>query len=209
MRMPRPLPRDIDWDIDALRKALQMMLITSGLAPVDLLRAWDQARQRQGCTPDPRPQPLTPTRAKLKPTPTTSVLLRARDQASASSGNGSIERTEFITRVKKAVDDEELWEEEIRHVALHAFKHIAGEDMSIDVVEFETWLHTGWHAIKAGAKYGPQGTRGASTSSSYLLEAGSRHPPLSHERQHASGRALLGDPWQKERERYKRLRLAK
>jgi len=169
MRMPRPLPRDIDWDIDALRKALQMMMTASGLAPIDLLRAWDQA--------------------------------------SASGDNGTLERTEFISRVKKAVDDEELWEEEIRHVALHAFKHIAGEDMSIDVVEFETWLHTGWHAIKAGAKYGPQGTRGPSASSSYLLEAGSRPAPLSRERPHASGRMLLGDPWQKERERYKRLRL--
>lgn len=40
--VPYPCPlNEVEWTSDALRKALQLMLITSGIAPLDMLRAWD------------------------------------------------------------------------------------------------------------------------------------------------------------------------
>lgn len=45
MSVPYPCPlRTVEWDVAALQKALQVMLIKEGLAPLDLLRAWDQDR---------------------------------------------------------------------------------------------------------------------------------------------------------------------
>ena len=42
------IPHDIKWTTDALRKALQLMLLRSELAPIDLMRAWDDQRQDGG-----------------------------------------------------------------------------------------------------------------------------------------------------------------
>ena len=44
----KPLNREEDfWDSDSLRHALQHMLMSVGLAPVDLLRAWDRDQEGQ------------------------------------------------------------------------------------------------------------------------------------------------------------------
>ena len=41
--VPYPCPlNDVEWDVAALQKALQLMLIKAGISPLNLLRAWDK-----------------------------------------------------------------------------------------------------------------------------------------------------------------------
>lgn len=71
-------------------------------------------------------------------------LLRAWD----SDQEGHLERKEMITNLKRTVDDPELWEAQLRDVAMQTFREVSGEDSSIDIVEFQTWLNTGWLLLK-------------------------------------------------------------
>ena len=63
---------------------------------------------------------------------------------------------QFISHVKKVVDDEALWEEELRDVASHTFKLVsAGDHTMIGVTEFSNWLTIGWLRLREEAKQNP------------------------------------------------------
>ena len=63
---------------------------------------------------------------------------------------------QFISHVKKVVDDEALWEEELRDVASHTFKLVsAGDHTMIGVTEFSNWLTVGWLHLREEAKQNP------------------------------------------------------
>ena len=77
-------------------------------------------------------------------------LLRAWD----SDQEGRLERKEMVTNLKRTVDDPELWEAQLRDVALQTFLNVSGGDSCIDVVEFQTWLNIGWLSLKQNRKSG-------------------------------------------------------
>jgi hypothetical protein len=80
--------------------------------------------------------------------------------------------------MKRTVDDEALWDAELREVTMRTFRMVAGDDRSIDVVEFETWINTGWKALRRAIKEG--------------AEDGAPHDPWKRERNRY--RRLRGDP---------------
>ena len=105
VQYPCPL-KEVEWNVPALRTALQLMLIHAQLAPLDLLREWD------------------------------------KDES------GSFSKQEFVRMMKRIVGNEDLWDDELRDVALAAFKEVSRGDTRIDVVEFEVWLNVGWLSLK-------------------------------------------------------------
>lgn len=72
-------------------------------------------------------------------------LMKAWD----SDLGGELEKVEFISHLKKVVGDEQVWEEQLRSVALEAFADVSGGDRVIDAVEFHRWLNSGWKQLKA------------------------------------------------------------
>ena len=71
-------------------------------------------------------------------------LLRAYD----TSGEGSFSKREFLSMMKAIVSDQEAWEDGVRDVVLVLFRTVAGEDRTVDVAEFQSWLQKGWRALK-------------------------------------------------------------
>lgn len=54
---------------------------------------------------------------------------------------GELERAEFVSHMKKVVDDGPLWENQLRGVTLETFLDVSGGDRLIDAAEFHRWLN--------------------------------------------------------------------
>ena len=74
-------------------------------------------------------------------------LMRAWD----GDFGGTLARKEFMRNVKRAVDDNKLWEAAIRKVALQTFDEVSGGDRIIDAIEFQRWMSKGWRTLRAQA----------------------------------------------------------
>lgn len=75
-------------------------------------------------------------------------VLRAYDQ----DESGSFSKKEFLVMLKRIVQEEEMWDDQLRDVCHSAYREISGNDSRIDVVEFEVWLNVGWLALKREVK---------------------------------------------------------
>jgi Ca2+-binding EF-hand superfamily protein len=149
LTLRKPAPRDIEWTPETLRKALQLALSHAAIGPVDLLRAWDSSANDGAISR----HEVSGTRRVLESSPLPYSCLTSSVTDVCFS---SLAIPQFISHVKKVVDDEALWEEELRDVASHTFKLVsAGDHTMIGVTEFSNWLTVGWLRLREEAKQNP------------------------------------------------------
>lgn len=81
-------------------------------------------------------------------------LLRAWDKGR----DGDFSKREFLAMMKAIVDDEDAWDNHgLREVVIMLFKSVAGQDKTVDVAEFQSWLQTDWKALKDSTSMAAKG----------------------------------------------------
>lgn len=88
--------------------------------------------------------------------------------------SGELSKREFLGMFKRMVDDLSLWDRLLRNVVVETFHEVAGDDGSIDCVEFEKWMNHGWMQKAKGtsnACEGPSMLEAAAAASSEELMA--------------------------------------
>lgn len=63
--------------------------------------------------------------------------------------DGKFDKREFLDMMKKIVNDDAVWDRDLKDVCKDTYRSISGGDKDVDVIEFERWLNRGWLKEKA------------------------------------------------------------
>ena len=131
------------WSTAALREEINGMLRRAALTAVDLFYARTRATHTDVSACAVLGAPLERLHRACA---ISHCVCATATQAWDEQHDGSLSKKEFMAMMRRLVGDPQLWNDESKRIpplVEHVYSTVAGDDASIDVIEFEEWLGAG------------------------------------------------------------------